>query len=58
MQEVLNATQLMYLESYRQGLVAERQAELQERIRAAIEEAGKAVPERQVTPLMKVRYRL
>lgn len=48
----------MYLESYRQSLIAERQAELQERIRAAIEEAGNAVPERQVTPLLKVRYRL
>lgn len=55
MQEVLSTTQLMYLESYQEGLVSQRQAELHERIQTAIREASDVVPERTVTPLKKIR---
>ena len=55
LQEVLSSTQLAYLESYRQCLLAQRQTELQDRIKTAIQDAGDTIPDRSVTPLQKIR---
>jgi len=55
-QELLSKTQRALLESYHQALITNRQTDLQERIRKAIQEAEDQLPkERTVTPLLKVR---
>ncbi len=57
LKEILSSVQLMYLESYKTSLASERQAELQERINAAIKEEDERFPvKRNVTPLIKIRY--
>lgn len=56
LQGLLSRTQLVMLESYRQCLISQRQDELQQRIKQAVEEAEDQLPpERNVVPLLKVR---
>ena len=55
LQEILSPSQLAYLERYRQGLLEQRQSELQDRIKVAMDEASDTILERNVTPLMKAR---
>ena len=55
-QELLTRTQRTLLESYQLSVQSQRQAELERRIRQAIEEAEEELPPpRNVVPLLRVR---